>query len=901
MLQRLTRLCISRRWTVIAIWAAVLVGGFAAAPVLFSNLSTEAGVVDDSESVRASERLWRHAPSGTAAYAVVDGLAVDDPNLRSAVTSAADRLAALPGVKSVVTPWSGQGAVGSADARGVATDGRAVAMAVELKPTETGWLAVEPATELLRGIDAPEVMVGGEALLDLEMEEQAAADLAQAELFSLPVVLVLLLVVFGGVVAAGLPVLVALLGTAATLGLLAAVSAMADVSVYAVNIVTMLGLGLAVDYALLVVSRFREERVATSDLHVALLRTFATAGRTVAFSGMTVAASLAGLLAFPDDFLRSMGLAGLAVVLLAMAATLTLLPALLSLVGHRIRPARASGGGRLVRRLAGALHGRRAVAVVAVVVPLLALAALPFLQVRYAEPDERSLPASSESRRIQEMLRERFATPASSDPLTVVTETRLSRDDLAGYVKTFEGLEGVRAVTPRSTGAELTAIDVLPKGPDQGPNARALVEEIRALDLPVSAMVTGDAARLTDYEHALSSRLPVAGGIVMAATFVLLFLFTGSVVVPLKAIVMNLLSLGASFGREPEHHHPRTGLRHGVRTVDGLRDLPARPHRRGMAPNPRQPARGLSRTGRHRPHRHGRGAAHDRGLRRVRGRRVLPRQAGRLRAGSRHRRGRHHRPDAAGAGRDVTDGTSQLVGPSAAAAAAPADRTARGTVRTGRAPSSRPGGRPVGASARRESCAASVQQRHQDHVIMAVRQPCRPEPAHVAPAEVAVEGHGPAMLGHDVQYGQPATPHGPVDRGVEEQLADPVATGVLGDEQHGHGCQLVSARRCGDDRGGLVVLDPADHHVSDHVTVPLGDPSLLLVATHDELLDREGQRPAQGVAGARLLICEHIHERREVLRHPRPDPGLVRACHRRGRFWRGHRRPWMGSRCLSEG
>ena len=548
MLQRLTRLCISRRWTVIAIWAAVLVGGFAAAPVLFSNLSTEAGVVDDSESVRASERLWRHAPSGTAAYAVVDGLAVDDPNLRSAVTSAADRLAALPGVKSVVTPWSGQGAVGSADARGVATDGRAVAMAVEFKPTETGWLAVEPATELLRGIDAPEVMVGGEALLDLEMEEQAAADLAQAELFSLPVVLMLLLVVFGGVVAAGLPVLVALLGTAATLGLLAAVSAMADVSVYAVNIVTMLGLGLAVDYALLVVSRFREERVATSDLHVALLRTFATAGRTVAFSGMTVAASLAGLLAFPDDFLRSMGLAGLAVVLLAMAATLTLLPALLSLVGHRIRPARASGGGRLVRRLAGALHGRRAVAVVAVVVPLLALAALPFLQVRYAEPDERSLPASSESRRIQEMLRERFATPASSDPLTVVTETRLSRDDLAGYVKTFEGLEGVRAVTPRSTGAELTAIDVLPKGPDQGPNARALVEEIRALDLPVSAMVTGDAARLTDYEHALSSRLPVAGGIVMAATFVLLFLFTGSVVVPLKAIVMNLLSLGASFG-----------------------------------------------------------------------------------------------------------------------------------------------------------------------------------------------------------------------------------------------------------------------------------------------------------------------------------------------------------------
>lgn len=546
MLQRLTRLCVRRRWTVIAIWAAVLVGGFAAAPVLFSNLSSEAGVVEDSESARASERLWRLAPSGTTAYAVVDGLAADDPDLRSAVTSTADRLAALPGVDSVVTPWSGQG--GRADSRGVATDGRAVAMAVQFEAAENGWQAVEPATELLRSIDAPQVMVGGEELLDVEMEEQAAADLAQAELFSMPVVLVLLLLVFGGVVAAGLPVLIALLGTAATLGLLAAVSAVADVSVYAVNIVTMLGLGLAVDYALLVVSRFREERVATPNLHAALLRTFATAGRTVAFSGMTVAASLAGLLAFPDDFLKSMGLAGLAVVLLAMAATLTLLPALLSLAGHRIQPARRHGGGRLVRRLAGALHGRRAVAVVAVVVPLLALAALPFLQVRYAEPDERSLPASSESRQIQEVLRERFATPASSDPLTVVTDTKLSRDQLASFVATFEKLSGVRAVTPRTTGAELTAIDVLPNGPDQGPNARALVQEIRALELPVSALVTGDAAELTDYEHALSTRLPLAGGIVIAATFVLLFLFTGSVVVPLKAILMNLLSLGASFG-----------------------------------------------------------------------------------------------------------------------------------------------------------------------------------------------------------------------------------------------------------------------------------------------------------------------------------------------------------------
>jgi putative drug exporter of the RND superfamily len=185
---------------------------------------------------------------------------------------------------------------------------------------------------------------------------------------------------------------------------------------------------------------------------------------------------------------------------------------------------------------------------VVIVVPVLALAALPFLQVRYAEPDERSLPASSESRQIADTVRERFDTPAATDPLTVVTDSKLSRGQLADAVATLEGLAGVRSVAPRPAGMALTAIDVYPQGTAQGLRAQSLVADIRALDLPVSVSVTGDAADLTDYQDALTARLPLAGGIVAAATFILLFLFTGSVVVPLKAIVMNLLSLGASFG-----------------------------------------------------------------------------------------------------------------------------------------------------------------------------------------------------------------------------------------------------------------------------------------------------------------------------------------------------------------
>jgi len=316
-----------------------------------------------------------------------------------------------------------------------------------------------------------------------------------------------------------------------------------------VNIITMLGLGLAVDYALLIVSRFREERAANPDVEVALLQTFVTAGRTVAFSGLTVAASLAGLLVFPDDFLRSMGLAGLAVVLLDMVAALTLLPALLSLLGHRVRPGRQSPGeGRVVGWLVRAVRGRRAIAVIVVVAPLLALAALPFLSVRFADPDARSLPRSTESRQIAEAISGRFDTNADVERLTVVARGTLPDGQLSRFVERIEGLAGVRSVSERPGVPGLTVIDILPLGTSQGPSAMRLVDDLRSLPSPVPVQVTGDAAALVDYEDALAARLPLALGVVASATFVLLFLFTGSVVIPAKAMVMNLLSLGAGFG-----------------------------------------------------------------------------------------------------------------------------------------------------------------------------------------------------------------------------------------------------------------------------------------------------------------------------------------------------------------
>ncbi|MGY1770849.1 MMPL family transporter [Blastococcus sp. SYSU D00813] len=535
-LPRLAAWCARHRRLVLLLWAAVLVGGVLSAPALFGRLSGEVGDVDGSEASRASELLRAAAPSGDTIAAVLDGRPAGE--LRPEVDRLAAELTALPGVASVVTPWSG------GDAGLVATDGRAVAVAVTFEPTPAGDAAVDDAAALLRDAEAPRTVVGGGPLQDDEMDEQAASDLARAEMISMPVALALMVVLFGGVVAAGIPVVVALAGVAATLGALLLATAVADVSVYAVNVVTMLGLGLAVDYGLLLVSRFREEK-ATADDGTALRRTFATAGRTVTFSGLTVAAALSGLLVFPDDFLRSMGLAGLAVVLLDLVAALTLVPALLGAWGRRIRPApaRATGGGfaRLARRVR-----RRPVLVVVAVGGVLVLAATPFLGVRFADPDARSLPEASASRQLAELAEERFPVAADVDPVTVVVPSSLTAGETAALADRLAGLDGVREVSVRPDTWGLTVLDVVPEGDAQGPVAMRLVDDVRALG--TGALVTGDAAALADYQDALRERLPWMLAVIAIATTVLLFLFTGSLVVPLKALALGALSLGASFG-----------------------------------------------------------------------------------------------------------------------------------------------------------------------------------------------------------------------------------------------------------------------------------------------------------------------------------------------------------------
>ena len=363
--------------------------------------------------------------------------------------------------------------------------------------------------------------------------------------------LVLLFLVFRGVVAAITPLLVAAVAVAGALLILLGVSHVADISAYSVNVITMLGLGLAVDYSLLVISRYREERAGDlSELAAAIERTMATAGRTVAFSGLTVAASLCGLLAFAEPFLRSLAWGGIGVVLVALVAAVTLVPALLGSGAADVRPTRATQATTGLFASLSRLVQRRAVLIVVAAAVPLAVVAAPFLRAHYQQPDASFLPRRGRVPR------------AGRDPPGPLRPRGLGRaGGRAGRRRRRPGRPGrlrrprspawtgVRAVAePRGLGGGAHVLEVLPEGSGTDAAASRLVAGIRSLPAPFAVQVTGDAAALADYQATIRERLPLAAALIGLATFALLFLMTGSVVVPVKAIVMNVLSLGASFG-----------------------------------------------------------------------------------------------------------------------------------------------------------------------------------------------------------------------------------------------------------------------------------------------------------------------------------------------------------------
>jgi RND superfamily putative drug exporter len=388
--------------------------------------------------------------------------------------------------------------------------------------------------------------------------------------------LILLLFVFRGVVAASLPMLVGVIAVLGTLLSLFVIGSITDVSIYAINLTTALGLGLAIDYSLFIVSRFREELKAGRTVEHAVVRTMETAGKTVLISSLTVAVSLSALLVFPLYFLRSFAYAGVAVVLLALAGSLLSLPALLAVLGHRVNSLRI--GRRLEERAdhEGTWHRiatfvmRRPIPIAVGVVAVLLLLGAPFLRVNFGTPDDRVLPTSAESREASDVLRSDFTGNSAESFGVVAAGVDTARlDDVTTTAATISAMAGVARVDSAAgtfvggalaiagdadarffaaDGTAVTWMSVVPTFAVASQQGEQLVQDIRDLDLPIEVAVEGSAAELVDTKAAISDALPLALALVVLATFVLLFMLSGSLLVPVKALALNFLSLTATFG-----------------------------------------------------------------------------------------------------------------------------------------------------------------------------------------------------------------------------------------------------------------------------------------------------------------------------------------------------------------
>ncbi|WP_051485757.1 MMPL family transporter [Nocardioides sp. J54] len=536
------------RW-VLALGAIAVVAAAVVGVGAFGKLETEGFDDPASDSSRAAALLEERFAGGSDYVFVVEAADgdVDSPASAAAGRELTDRLTADPDLADVTSYFDTRaGPMRSTDGSHALVTA-SVAAGAEADPAAVLGDYATDAGPLT-------VHVGGGEVVGEEIGGQIGKDLGLAESIAIPLILVLLVLAFGNVVGALVTLgvgMVAILGTFAELSILGSTT---DVSIYAINLTTGLGLGLAVDYGLLMVARVREERAGGRTHDAAVRRAVETAGRTIAFSATTVAVALASLLVFPMYFLRSFAYAGIGVMLITAFSAVVVLPAGLAVLGDRIdawrlpkvrgiRGEEAPAWARLARFVT-----RRPLVGALPVVAVLLVAAVPLAGIELGTPDDRVLPTSASSRQAGDALRSEFRGDGTH-PVQVVLDGSVTPADVAAYGEELAGLDGVVRVEDRpGDGAHLVSVvtDLDPRSSA----ARELVDEVRSVPGPagVEALVGGASAELHDQMTGIGDRLPVVLGWLVLTTMVILFLFTGSVVQPLRALLLNALGLGATLG-----------------------------------------------------------------------------------------------------------------------------------------------------------------------------------------------------------------------------------------------------------------------------------------------------------------------------------------------------------------
>jgi uncharacterized membrane protein YdfJ with MMPL/SSD domain len=556
---RLARLANRRRRLVLiatVVW--LLLAGVFGGPVA-SALSGGSSSFDDeeSENVIAREQLEAESatePEPALIVLVSPGTSVREGTGREKLREVAQELEQDPAVAEAVTYED------SRDPAWISRDGTKTYVLVFYRAV--GDEEEDDATTRIRDRfeDDPAVTLGGGAVTSQQVDTQVEEDLARAEMFAFPILFLVSLFIFRGVVAALIPLGVGAFTILTTFLLLRVIDLATPLSIFALNLVIAIGLGLAIDYSLFIVSRFREELARLGDRAQAIRRTVQTAGRTVLFSGATVAAAFASLLVFPQQFLYSMGLGGIIVSFASVVAGLIVLPALLAALGPRVNAGALGGWRRAAERTArGEQTGfwyrlsqavmRRAVPIAVLSSAFLLLLGLPFLSIRFTDVDARLLARDKSARQVHDALVSEFP-PSRATPIYVVAGAPARSEEVDAFAAELRALPNVDAVSePQEVAPSTSRIDVISANADSlSQVSREVVDDVRALDPAFAVRVGGQTAAFLDQRSSLASHLPVAIAVLALTTLLILFLMTGSVVLPIKTLVMNLLTVSATFG-----------------------------------------------------------------------------------------------------------------------------------------------------------------------------------------------------------------------------------------------------------------------------------------------------------------------------------------------------------------
>ncbi len=538
----------------LAFVVATLVAG-AVGSLVFGKLDSGGYSDKNSESAQATEYIIKKfkVQEPIVTLVVDSTTSVDDAQVALKAAALEKEIQTVKGVSKTYSYWSTGGAPTMRS-----TDGKAGFILVYADLEADDWSGFESLGERIQsrfdgtyqGLD---VYAGGAGVITHAINHKIEKDLLLAESIAIPLTFLLLLFVFGAMVASAMPLFV---GVSAILGsflLIYLLTQFTSVSVFALNLITGLGLGLGIDYALLMVNRFREELHHGKSVEDSVITTVATAGKTVFYSGLTVFVTMASLLFFPLNFLKSFGYAGIAVISLAIVGAVIALPALLALLGEKVDKGvvRKSAitpkeDGRWAQTARTVM--RRPIPVVIAAVTVLAIMALPVLNIGFAQIDSRVLPASDRAAISSHIIESRFDGLVGS-PIEVVVPNGVGQEsEISAFLNQVKNVDGVVRVGTFETYGKDIRVQVISSVASRTTASEKVIHEIRALDKPARTLIGGSAADFTDSQDGIAGKLPFALGWIALTVLILIFVFTGSIILPLKAIILNGLSLCATLG-----------------------------------------------------------------------------------------------------------------------------------------------------------------------------------------------------------------------------------------------------------------------------------------------------------------------------------------------------------------